>query len=72
MRYVMENITIKISKKELSSVLDAYNTLQSFLSKILPPNELYHQKFLTGLREAKSDVNTGQYVEVNSFEEFIS
>ncbi|HDL17427.1 MAG TPA: hypothetical protein ENH29_00060 [Bacteroidetes bacterium] len=67
----MANITIQISQEELSNVLDACNILQSFLGKIVSPNELYQEKFLIGLKEAEAGVRSKKFVEVKSFEEFI-
>ena len=67
----MGNITIQISEKEFKGVMEAYQTLQSFLGKIVSPNELYQAGFLKGIKEARDEVNSGQFEEVNSFEEFV-
>ncbi len=67
----MENITINISKKELSEVISAYKTLQAFLERFVSPNELYRSEFLNGLDEAQADVRENRLVEVKSFGDFI-
>jgi len=37
----MRNIKVQISEEELAGVLQACQTLQTFLEKIVSPNELY-------------------------------
>jgi len=68
----MRNIVIDISEKELQRVCQAYQTLQLFMEKILPPNELYHTKCVQGLQESIADVHNGQIKEVKTFEDFVS
>jgi hypothetical protein len=67
----MEDITINISKKELSEVIAAYRTLHAFLERFVSPNELYLTEFLTGLEDAQNDVRENNLVEVKSFADFI-
>ena len=67
----MANITIQISEEEFTGVLQAYHTLQAFLEKIAPVNELYQAAFLNGLKEAQDDVEVGRLEEVKSFEDFV-
>jgi len=62
----MAEITVQISEEELRSVLEAYQTLRDFLEKITSPNELYRTEFLEGLREAQTEVQTGQTSEVEN------
>ena len=52
----MSEITVQLSESELKKVVQAYQTLQNFLEKIISPNELYTNEFLEGLREAKAEV----------------
>ena len=75
------NMAVTLARKAVAALkkydfnclsLDAYNTLQSFLDKLIPPNELYQEKFLNGLKDAVTDVKSKNYSEVKSFEEFIS
>ena len=67
----MKSITIQMSEEEFQGVLHAYQTLQSFLEKVISPNELYYPDFLTGLQEAVKEVNTGNVEEIKSFGDFI-
>ena len=67
----MKNITLEISEDELREVTKAYKTLQNFLEKIISPNEIYTDEFLTGLREAQTEVKDKNLVEVESFADFI-
>ena len=67
----MSEITIQLSESELKKVVQAYQTLQNFLEKIISPNELYTNEFLEGLREAKADVENENFSEVKSFADFI-
>ena len=67
----MSEITIQLSESELKKVVQAYQTLQNFLEKIISPNELYTDEFLEGLREAKADVENENFSEVKSFADFI-
>lgn len=67
----MGNITIQVSEEEFKGVLQAYQTLQTFLGKITSPNELYQADFLNGLQEALNDVKAGRLEEVSSFEDFV-
>jgi hypothetical protein len=67
----MKNITIELSPQEFTEILQAYQILQTFLDKVLSPNELYREKFLTGLNTAQREVETGQFEEVKTFDDFI-
>jgi hypothetical protein len=68
----MENIAVRFSHQELTEILKAYNTIRLFLEKLISPNELYREKFLKGLHEAHTEVESGQIEEIDSFEKFIS
>ena len=67
----MRNIKVQISEEELAGVLQACQTLQTFLEKIASPNELYKADFLRGLKDAQDDIKSGRLKEVNNFEDFI-
>ena len=67
----MANRIVQISEEEYKKVLQAYQTLQTFLEKIVSLNELYQSEFLEGLEEAQDDIQAGRVKEVNSFEDFI-
>ena len=67
----MKNITLEISEEELHEVTKAYKILQSFLEKIISPNELYTDEFLEGLHEAQAEVKNKNFVEVKSFADFV-
>jgi hypothetical protein len=67
----MKSITLQISEEELREVAQAYKTLQNFLEKIIPPNELYTDEFLEGLQEAQTDVDNKNFTEVKSFADFV-
>jgi hypothetical protein len=67
----MSEITIKISETELQNVVQAYKTLQHFLDKIVSPNDIYTDEFMSGLQESKDDVQAKNFTEVKSFADFI-
>ena len=67
----MKNLTITISEEEFTEILNAYHTLQMFLEKMISPNELYQDEFLSGLREAQKEVELGGFKEVKSFVDFV-
>ncbi len=67
----MQNITLQISEDELREVTQAYQVLQSFLARIISPNELYYAEFLEGLKEAQNEVAEKDFVEVTDLAEFI-
>ncbi len=67
----MKTATIKMTEEDIKGVLQAYQTLQSFLEKITSKQELYQSEFLDGLEEALADVKAGRIEEVNSFEAFV-
>jgi hypothetical protein len=67
---VVQNVTIHITEKDLSGLLQAYQTLQTFLDRFTSPNELYRSDFLNGLKKAQDDVKAGRLEEVRSFEDF--
>lgn len=67
----MKGITLQISDEELREVTQAYKTLQNFLEKIVSPNELYTDKFLKGLQEARTEVESKEFTEVKSFADFV-
>ena len=67
----MQTITLDISDEELLEVTRAYKILQNFLDKIVSPNELYSADFLTGLEEARSQVQNKEYSEVKDLADFI-
>jgi len=63
--------TIRISRQELTEVLQAYHTIRNFLAKIVSPDELYQENFLSDLQKAQSEIASGQYEEVKTFDDFI-
>lgn len=67
----MQNITLQISEDELREVTQAYQVLQSFLARIISPNELYNAEFLDGLREAQQEVADKDLTEVTDFAGFV-
>lgn len=64
--------TVNISEEQLTKLIDAYKTIQEFLSSTLPPNELYNEEFLAGLREFDDDIRNKNMNEVHSFDDFIA
>ncbi|MEZ4525178.1 MAG: hypothetical protein R2941_04585 [Desulfobacterales bacterium] len=62
-----EMTTIRISRKELTEVLQAYHTIRNFLAKIVAPDELYQDKFLKDLQKAQTEIASGQYEEVKTW-----
>lgn len=67
----MQNITLEITEDELRDVTHAYQVLQSFLARILSPNELYNAEFLDGLKQAQNEVVEKDFVEVTDLAGFI-
>lgn len=67
----MKSITLQISEEELSEVTRAYKTLQSFLEKIISPNEIYTDEFLKGLQESQTELENKEFTEVKDFADFI-
>jgi|GEM_PF-986403 hypothetical protein len=67
----MKNITVELSQQELNEILKAYHTIRIFWEKIISPNELYRDEFLKGLETANTEVKTGAFEEVRTFEDFI-
>jgi hypothetical protein len=61
---------IIISEEQLTKLIDAYKTIQEFLASTLPPNELYREEFLQGLRESEDDLREKKMNEVRSFDDF--
>jgi hypothetical protein len=70
--FKMENLTITISKEELTDILYAYHTMNSFIEKIISPNDIYLDEFLIGLEQAKNEINSGKLNEVKDFNDFIA
>lgn len=67
----MKSITLEISEDELREVTKAYQTLQTFLGRIVSPNELYNAEFLEGLQEARTELKDKDFTEVTSFADFV-
>ncbi len=67
----MPNVRIEISEEEFARVLEAYKTLQTFMEKIVSPNELYQAEFLEGLEDALTEVEIGDMDEVSSYQDFV-
>jgi len=67
----MRNITLQISEKELAEVIAAYKTLESFLEKVVSPNEIYESEFLEGLQQSQAEVQNKEFSEVKSFADFV-
>ena len=67
----MQNITLQISEDELREVTHAYQILQSFLARIISPNELYNAEFLGGLKQAQDEVSNKEFIEVTDLAGFI-
>ena len=67
----MQNITLQISEDELREVTHAYQVLQSFLARLISPNELYNAEFLDGLKQAQNEIAQEDFVEVTDLAGFI-
>ena len=69
----MQNIyNIQVSANELSSLVEAYSTIQSFLEKVLTPEQIYNKEFINGLNQSILDIKNKDFVKVTSFEEFVN
>ncbi len=67
----MRNITLQMSEEEFSEVISAYKTLQSFIEKVVSPNEIYESEFLEGLQQSQTEVVKKEFTEVKTFADFI-
>jgi len=56
---MMQNINIRISYQEITEMIQAYNTLKTFLEKVAVPNEIVLQANLPERKE--SPVNIKKY-----------
>jgi hypothetical protein len=63
---IMKSITLEISEDDLREVIIAYRTLQTFLGRIVSPNELYTDEFWEGLQEARTELKNKDFIEVTS------
>ena len=68
---VMRNITLQITEDELREMTEAYRVLQNFLAKIVSPNELYTDEFLSGLQEAQVELKNNDFAEVRTFADLV-
>lgn len=68
----MSTGTFNISEEQLAKLIDAYKTIQEFLTSTLSPNELYCEEFLTGLQESDDDIRNKNMNEVHSFNDFVA
>lgn len=66
----MKNINVQISEEEFQEVTHAYQILQNFLEKIISPNELYTDEFVSGLNEARAELENKEFVKVKDFADF--
>jgi hypothetical protein len=62
---------IKVTDLELSSLVEAYSTLQNFLEKVLTPDQIYNPKFINELNNSIEEVESKNYVTVSNFEDFV-
>ncbi|MCX6148047.1 MAG: hypothetical protein NTW25_12500 [Candidatus Kapabacteria bacterium] len=62
---------IKLTDLELSSLLEAYSTLQNFLEKVLTPDQIYNPKFINELNNSIEEVESKNFVTVSNFEDFV-
>lgn len=62
---------IKVTDLELSSLLEAYSTMQNFLEKVLTPDQIYNPKFINELNHSIENVKSNNFVKVESFEDFV-
>lgn len=69
-RTFMTTGTVNVSEEQLAKLIDAYKTIQEFLTSALSPNELYREEFLAGLRESDGDIRKKEMNEVRSFDDF--
>lgn len=68
----MSTENVVVSEEQLAKLIDAYKTIQEFLSSVLSPNEIYTEEFLGGLRESDNDLANNRVNEVRTFDDFIS
>ncbi|MFZ1080325.1 MAG: hypothetical protein WAO19_00190 [Candidatus Kryptoniota bacterium] len=67
----MASGNIVLSKDQLAKIIEAYKTIQDFLSSALSADEIYSEDFLRGLKESDEDVLKKKFAEVRSFDDFV-
>lgn len=60
------NNTHTFSDSEIVEIVHAYHTIQKFLEKFVPLEQIYNQEFIDSINDAMKDVNKKNYVAVNS------
>jgi hypothetical protein len=68
----MTNSNITISKKDMTSIIKFYSTMQIFFEKYIPVEDIYEGDFIVGLKKSISDTKQGLVKEVKSLKEFIN
>ncbi|MFH0991968.1 MAG: hypothetical protein V1799_18330 [bacterium] len=68
----MATVTVTLSGEQFAKLIEAYKTIQEFLTSAFPPNELYREEFLTGLRESDEDVRENKINIVTSYDDFVA
>ncbi len=66
----MSTENVVLSHEQLAKLIDAYKTIQEFLSSVLSPSEIYTEEFLAGLRESENDLAHSRVSEVRSLDDF--
>lgn len=66
----MASVSVNLSDEQLAKLVDAYRTIQDVLASIVPPNEMYAEEFLIGLRESDDDIRDKRMTEVHSLDDF--
>ncbi|MBI5325816.1 MAG: hypothetical protein HZB41_11195 [Ignavibacteriae bacterium] len=61
-----------LSETEILELVHAYQTIQKFLEKFLPLEQLYTSEFINSINDAMVDLDHKNYVEVNSFDDFVN
>jgi len=61
---------VVLPDKDLSQLIQAYRTLEDFLSRYIRKEDLYTKSFIRGLKQSLREVKRGKTKAVKSFDKF--
>ena len=66
------NQTYSLNESEMVEVVKAYQTIQRFIEKFIPLEQIYTSEFINSINDAMHELENKNYVEVNSFDDFVN
>jgi len=67
----MKEATVAVSEEQLAKLIEAYKTIQEFLTSTLSPEKIYGEEFLESLHESENEVQKKNMTQLRSFDDFI-